>query len=203
MSKALYVNVLLILLFASGTLLASPVNGQTTRRPCDYDQNCPPQDCIIGGENYPPVCIRAWSYQRDGDDIRDGCNMGKVSNLFDIGGGFVNLIGALEPSLVYNTMMEDYRRASTMDHIIDLPYIIILDLGVKIITRSGMMIQTVTNVGPNTSVYEQTTLAPFGTTMKVEPVQWHKDIKFSSNVYPNDQVPRWIQLRKSYLERWT
>ncbi|RAL43856.1 hypothetical protein DM860_014357 [Cuscuta australis] len=122
----------------------------------------------------------AWSSQRDGDDIRDGGIMDKVSDLFDIGGGFVNPIGALDPGLVYNTTMEDYRMASTMDHLINLPYIIILDLGVKTIT----VIRIVTNVGPNTSVYEHTALAPFGTTMKVEP----KTLRFNGTKTATFQV---------------
>ncbi|VFQ65495.1 unnamed protein product [Cuscuta campestris] len=103
--------------------------------------------------------------QSGGDDIRDGGVMDKVTNMFDIGGGLVNPIESLDPGLVYNTTMEDYHLTPNHNHLTNLPYIIIPDLGITKVTVT----RTVTNVGPNKSVYKQTLKAPFGTIMKVEP----------------------------------
>uniref|UniRef100_A0A803PME7 Uncharacterized protein n=1 Tax=Cannabis sativa TaxID=3483 RepID=A0A803PME7_CANSA len=148
--------------------------------------------------NWSPAAIRsalvttASQTGTDGSNISAGGPNRKAADPFDIGGGQVNPIRAMDPGLIYDISTEDYveylcslgYRASTI--ITRLTEIEItcgsqkrqagLNLNLPSITIPNLksttpvtVRRTVTNVGEVDSVYEAVVEAPGGVVMRVEP----------------------------------
>ncbi|XP_031400281.1 subtilisin-like protease SBT3.6 isoform X2 [Punica granatum] len=144
--------------------------------------------------NWSPGAIRsalvttASQTGTDGNEICDGGPTDKIGDPFDIGGGHVDPNKAMDPGLVYDTTISDYIRfLCSMGYSresvanltetklrckkdqhhgqnLNLPSIVIPSL-----RRRLTVTRTVTNVGPEDSVYEAVVKPPYGTSMKVEP----------------------------------
>ncbi|XP_062074026.1 subtilisin-like protease SBT3.5 isoform X2 [Humulus lupulus] len=149
-------------------------------------------------QHWSPAAIRsalvttASQTGTDGTDISaEGPNR-KAADPFDIGGGQVNPIRAMDPGLIFDTSTEDYveylcslgYRTSSITRLtesditcgrkrqagsnlnLNLPSITIPNLKT---TTSVTVTRTVTNVGEFDSVYEAVVEAPSGVEMRVEP----------------------------------
>ena len=114
----------------------------------------------------------------------------KTADPFDIGGGHVNPIRAMDPGLIFDVSTEEYiqylcslgYRSSSITRLtesqincgrkqhaglnLNLPSITIPNLKT---TTSVTVTRTVTNVGRLDSVYKAIVQAPFGVEMRVEP----------------------------------
>ncbi|KAF2619573.1 hypothetical protein F2Q68_00039701, partial [Brassica cretica] len=166
----------------SGTSMSTPVvSGITALLKCLHP-------------DWSPAAIRsalvttAWRTSKSGEPIfAEGSNK-KLADPFDYGGGLVNPESAADPGLVYDMGIKDYISymcsagyndtsisrvlgkktncpspgASILD--INLPSITIPNLDQEVI-----LTRTLTNVGPNNSVYKAVIESPLGVTLTVSP----------------------------------
>ncbi|KAK7318983.1 hypothetical protein RJT34_03692 [Clitoria ternatea] len=132
----------------------------------------------------------------DGSTISEEGSTHKAADPFDIGGGHVNPIKAMDPGLIYDLATEDYiqflcsmgHSSASINKVVktrtsckkekhqalnlNLPSISVPNL-----KRSITVMRTVTNVGNITAVYKALVKVPYGINLRVEP----QILRFSSD----------------------
>ncbi|CAF2149018.1 unnamed protein product [Brassica napus] len=166
----------------SGTSMSTPVvSGITALLKCLHP-------------DWSPAAIRsalvttAWRTSKSGEPIfAEGSNK-KLADPFDYGGGLVNPESAADPGLVYDMGIKDYisymcsagYNDTSISRVLGKktncpsPGASILDINLPSITIPNLdqevtLTRTLTNVGPNNSVYKAVIKSPLGITLTVSP----------------------------------
>ncbi|CAH8345416.1 unnamed protein product [Eruca vesicaria subsp. sativa] len=144
--------------------------------------------------DWSPAAIRsalvttAWRTSKSGEPILAEGSNNKIADPFDYGGGLVNPEKASDPGLVYDMEIKDYisymcsagyndtsiSRVLGKKTICPSPEASILDINLPSITIPNLdqevtLTRTVTNVGPNYSVYKAVIEPPLGISLSVYP----------------------------------
>ncbi|KAG2238210.1 hypothetical protein Bca52824_092521 [Brassica carinata] len=144
--------------------------------------------------DWSPAAIRsalvttAWRTSKSGEPIFAEGSSEKLADPFDYGGGLVNPESAADPGLVYDMGIEDYvsymcsagYNDTSISRVLGKktncpsPAPSILDINLPSITIPNLdqevtLTRTLTNVGPNNSVYQAVIESPLGVTLTVYP----------------------------------
>ncbi|KAL0727356.1 hypothetical protein Bca4012_023449 [Brassica carinata] len=144
--------------------------------------------------DWSPAAIRsalvttAWRTSKSGESIFAEGSSEKLADPFDYGGGLVNPESAADPGLVYDMGIEDYvsymcsagYNDTSISRVVGKktncpsPAPSILDINLPSITIPNLdqevtLTRSVTNVGPNNSVYQAVIEPPLGITLTVYP----------------------------------
>ncbi|CAN6986641.1 hypothetical protein IGI04_001166 [Brassica rapa subsp. trilocularis] len=166
----------------SGTSMSTPVvSGITALLKCLHP-------------DWSPAAIRsalvttAWRTSKSGEPIFAEGSSKKLADPFDYGGGLVNPESAADPGLVYDMGIKDYisymcsagYNDTSISRVLGKktncpsPGASILDINLPSITIPNLdqevtLTRTLTNVGPNNSVYKAVIESPLGVTLTVSP----------------------------------